>query len=327
VKQADTAIRLYQFYLAKQGERQAGSGDPRAWEQIEEKLTGAMRLRHLPLSTEKTYRSWFRGFGSFMHYSAPEDLTAEALQAFLSHLAVGKQVAAATQSQALNALIFFFRHVLGRDLTEQLDSVRARVKRRLPLVLSEREVRQIFEHLSGINRLMAMLIYGCGLRVMECMRLRVKDIDFERNMVIVRGGKGDTDRRTVLPESLKDDLIGHLAEIRAIYDTDPRQDIVGVFMPNALERKYPTAGKEWTWFWVFPSKSLSIDPQTLIVRRHHLHPLTIQKAFKVALEKSGVAKNATVHTLRHSFATHLLEKGYDIRTIQELLGHRTCRQP
>jgi integron integrase len=172
---------------------------------------------------------------------------------------------------------------------------------------------------------MAMLIYGCGLRLHECLVLRIKDIDLEQNTVIVRSGKGDKDRRTLLPQALKDDLIRHIAEVRSLYDQDRKQDLNGVWLPGALDKKYPNAGKEWGWFWLFPSKSLSVDPRSLSVRRHHVHPASLQKAFKVALGKAGIAKQASVHTLRHSFATHLLENGYDIRTIQELLGHRNLQ--
>ncbi len=172
---------------------------------------------------------------------------------------------------------------------------------------------------------MAQVIYGCGLRLYEYLRLRVKDIDMEQNVVIVRSGKGDKDRRTVLPEVLKDDLIRHLGKVRSLYDQDRKEDISGVWLPGALERKYPNAGKEWGWFWVFPSKSLSVDPRIPIVRRHHVHPASLQKAFKLASGKPGISKQASVHTLRHSFATHLLENGYDIRTIQQLLGHESLQ--
>lgn len=170
-----------------------------------------------------------------------------------------------------------------------------------------------------------MLIYGCGLRLQECLRLRIKDIDLEQGMVIVRSGKGDKDRRTVLPETLKDGLIHHLSEMKSLYDQDRKENLSGVWLPGALDKKYPNAGKEWGWYWFFPSRSLSVDPRNLVVRRHHVHPASLQKAFRAAVGKAGVAKQASVHTLRHSFATHLLEKGYDIRTIQELLGHRNLQ--
>ena len=169
---------------------------------------------------------------------------------------------------------------------------------------------------------MAMLTYGCGLRLNECISLRIKDVDLEQNVVIVRAGKGDKDRRTVLPERVKGDLINHIESVRQLYERDRRANLNGVALPSALERKYPNAGKEWGWFWLFPSRSLSIDPRTHIVRRHHIHPASLQRAFKAAVNKVGIIKQASVHTLRHSFATHLLEKGYDIRTIQELLGHK-----
>jgi integron integrase len=214
---------------------------------------------------------------------------------------------------------------LERKIDNELSAVRAKQRRHLPVVLTLREVQSVFEHLAGTSKLMAMLIYGCGLRLQECLRLRIKDVDFEQGVVIVRSGKGDKDRRTVLPETLKDELIRHLAEVKSLHDQDRKENMSGVWLPGALEKKYPNAGKEWGWFWLFPSKSLAVDPRSLIVRRHHVHPASIQKAFKIALGKAGIVKQASIHTLRHSFATHLLEKGYDIRTIQELLGHQNLQ--
>lgn len=192
-------------------------------------------------------------------------------------------------------------------------------------MLTIREVHSLFDKISGIHNLIAMLIYGCGLRLEECLSLRIKDVDIEQGILIVRAGKGDKDRRTVLPESLKDSLIWHIAETRSLYDSDRKEDMNGVYLPNALEKKYPNAGKEWGWFWLFPSKSISVDPRTHIVRRYHMHPASLQKAFKATSAGAGITKQASVHTLRHSFATHLLENGYDIRTIQELLGHRNLQ--
>jgi integron integrase len=327
VKQADMALRLYDYFLSREMKALASEvhGESKEWLFFEEKMREALRLRHMSYSTEKTYLIWMRGFRAFVKEKDPALLEGRDLRDYLSHLAVEKKVSPSTQNQALNAIVFLFRHVLEKDITNELSAVRAGQKRRLPVVLTLKEIERIFEHMSGVHRLMAMLTYGCGLRLQECLRLRIKDIDLELNVVIVRSGKGDRDRRTVLPESLKDDLIRHISEVRTFYDKDRKDDISGVWLPDALDRKYPNAGKEWAWFWLFPSKSLSVDPHTLLVRRHHIHPASLQKAFYDALGKTGIAKHASVHTLRHSFATHLLENGYDIRTIQELLGHRNLQ--
>ncbi len=326
VNQADTALRLYDYFLSKNisptGEI---SIHKEAWEQLEDKMRNALRLRHRSLSTEKTYLIWLRSFKAFVGEKQPDQLMGRDLQDFLSHLAVEKKVSSSTQNQALNAIVFFYRHVLDRNIDQELSAVRAKQRRHLPVVLTMKEVQNIFDQMSGTSKLMAMLIYGGGLRLQECLQLRVKDVDFEQSILVVRSGKGDKDRRTILPESLKNDLIYHLGEIKSLYDQDRKNDIAGVWLPGALEKKYPNAGKEWGWFWLFPSKSLSIDPRGNIVRRHHVHPALLQKAFKVAVGKAGITKPASVHTLRHSFATHLLERGYDIRTIQELLGHRNLQ--
>lgn len=285
----------------------------------------ALRLRHRSLSTEKAYLSWLRSFKAYVEQKEPYQFNGRDLQDFLSHLAVDKKVSSSTQNQALNAIVFFYRHVLDKNIDQELSAVRAKQKRHLTVVLTIKEIQDIFDQLSGTNKLMAMLIYGAGLRLQECLQLRVKDVDIEQNILIIRSGKGDRDRRTVLPEVLKDDLIMHLGEIRSLYEQDRKNEIAGVWLPDALDKKYPNAGKEWGWFWLFPSKSLSIDPRSNIVRRHHIHPSLLQKAFKTAVWKTGITKQASVHTLRHSFATHLLESGYDIRTIQELLGHRNLQ--
>jgi len=259
-----------------------------------------------------------RSFYGFIAGKNPDDLTAEDMQRFLSYLAAERKVSTSNQNQALNALVFVYRHVLGKHVgDDELNAVRAIYKRRLPVVLTVREVHLIFDELSGIYCLMAKFIYGCGIRLQECLSLRIKDVDIEQGIVIVRSGKGDKDRRTVLPESLKDDLIKHIAEGRSLYDSDRKGDLNGVYLPGAFEKKYPKAGKEWGWFWLFPA----IDPRNRIIRRHHQHPAALQRAFKEAVIKAGITKQASIHTLRHSFATHLLENGYDIRTIQELLGH------
>ncbi len=323
INQANTALTLYSYFLSEEQKKISSSHPDEIieWKILEEKMREALRLRHRSYNTEKTYITWLRSFYGYMKEKSPQDLVGSDLQDFLSYLAVEKRVSPSTQNQALNAIVFLYRHVLEKEIENELSAVRAKYRRRLPVVLTVREVELIFDNLSGVHRLMAMLIYGCGLRLSECLNLRIKDIDLEQNLVIIRSGKGDKDRMTVLPETLKDDLIEHIANVRTLYDNDREQDLNGVFLPGALERKYPNAGKEWGWFWLFPSKSLSIDPRTHVVRRHHIHPASLQKPFKNAVGKSGITKQASVHTLRHSFATHLLENGYDIRTIQELLGH------
>jgi integron integrase len=324
VNQADYALRLYQFFLSmgKRHKQDNSGGAQYKWKELEEETRKVLRIRHRSLRTEKTYIGWLRRFQGFAIEKAPESLEGKDIQDFLSHLAVDRRVSTSTQNQALNALVFVYKHVLIKDIENTINAVKARYKRRLPVVLTIKETEQIFDKIPGLYRLMAMLTYGCGLRLNECLSLRIKDVDLEQNIVIVRSGKGDEDRRTVLPERLKDELIHHIASIRSLYDRDRKQNLNGVALPGALERKYSNAGKEWGWFWLFPSRSLSIDPRTNVVRRHHMHPASLQRAFKAAVCKAGITKQATVHTLRHSFATHLLEKGYDIRTIQELLGHK-----
>lgn len=329
VKQASNALKLYSYYLTslqKNAPLKSPEDDDKEWNHLEIQTREVLRLRHRSYSTEKSYIAWLRSFRGFVHDKKPSQLTSKDIQDFLSSLAVDRKVSASTQNQALNALIFVYRHVIEKEIGEdELNAVRAIYKRRLPVVLTIKEVHAIFDHLSGVQRIMAMLTYGCGLRLRECLSLRIKDIDLEQNMVIVRMGKGDKDRRTILPESLKDDLIAHISEVRGLYEQDREKGIHGVYLPDALEKKYPNAGKEWGWFWLFPSRALSVDPRTHTVRRHHMHPASLQKAFKVAVRKAGITKQASVHTLRHTFATHLLENGYDIRTIQELLGHRNLQ--
>jgi integron integrase len=327
VQQADRALKLYGYFLTRKQRSEDGpSVDNQGnWEEIEEKIRQALRLRHRSYSTEKTYVLWLRQFQGFVNGKHLSSLDGKDLQDFLSYLAVERKVSASTQNQALNAIVFLYRHVFDKDIEGEISAVRAKQKRRLPVVLTVEEVDKILLRMSGVSRLMARLIYGCGLRMQECLQLRIKDIDFEQGVIVIRSGKGDKDRRTVLPKAVREDLAKHLIDIKVTYEKDRKEQVNGVQLPGALERKYPNAGKEWGWFWLFPSQTLSVDPRTNVVRRHHVYHDALQRAFKVAVMKVGVTKQASVHTLRHSFATHLLENGNDIRTIQELLGHTSIQ--
>ena len=286
-----------------------------------ERLRTLMRLEHLSFRTEKSYLGWAVRFLAFAHQQSKPGPTPDNFKCFLAHLAVDRKVAAATQKQAFNALLYLFRRVLSIPI-EGLECVaRARTGKRLPVVLTVEEVRRILGCMRGTDQLMATIIYGAGLRLEECLSLRIKDVDFGRNCFTIHHGKGNKDRETVLPDNLVDRLKVHLERVRRLYDKDRSEAVPGVWLPGALGEKFAGAATEWSWFWVFPSEKLSIDPRTRTVRRYHVYPSSFQRAFKMAVARSGVVKQATVHTLRHSFATHLIEKGYDIRTIQELLGH------
>jgi integron integrase len=288
---------------------------------IEQETIRLMRLKHLALRTEKTYLAWISRFGAFTGANSLAEVSEVHLKHYLSYLAVDRKVSAATQRQAFNALLFLYRNVLSREIMGLGTVIPSRKPRRLPVILTKEELQQIFRHLSGLHRLIASVIYGAGLRLHECLSLRVKDIDFARNCLVIRAGKGNKDRETVLPDRAAAELKQHLMSIRSLYEQDRRRSLAGVWIPESLASKYTSAAKEWGWFWVFPSSKLSIEPGSNAVRRHHLYPTTVQKAFQQAVRQAGIVKRATVHTLRHSFATHLVEKGYDIRTIQELLGH------
>ena len=286
-----------------------------------DEVRSRIRTRHYSLRTEQAYTHWIKRYIFFHDKRHPVEMGAAEVEAFLTSLAVERQVAAATQKQALAALLFLYREVLELDLPWLDGITRAKQRVRVPVVLTQAEVKRLLDLMEGTPGLMARLLYGSGMRLMEGVRLRVKDIDFDRHEITVREGKGGKDRRTMLPTSLVEPLQAHLVRVRALFDGDRAQDFPGVQMPDALARKYPDAASSWGWFWVFPSASLSVDPRSDIRRRHHAHEQVLQRAIKRAVQSAGIAKPATTHTLRHSFATHLLEGGYDIRTVQELLGH------
>jgi integron integrase len=287
-----------------------------------DRVRATLRARHYSRRTEESYLAWIRRYIFFHNKRHPVEMGAPEVTAFLTSLAVQDRVAASTQNQALSALLFLYRDVLEVDLPWLDGIVRAKRPVRLPVVLSRDEVRALFQRLEGVPRLMACLLYGAGLRVLECCRLRVQDVDFAASQIVVRSGKGDKDRVTMLPAVLKADLGRHLARVRAQHRDDLTAGAGWVELPTALLRKYPNAGREWVWQWVFPATRIYRDRLTGQLRRHHLHESVLQRALKDAVRRSGIAKRAGPHTLRHCFATHLLEDGHDIRTVQELLGHR-----
>ena len=281
-----------------------------------------LRVRHYSYQTEKTYVHWIKRFIVFHHMRHPCEMGKDEVEQFLTALAVDRHVSAATQNQALHALLFLYRDVLAQGLGWLNNIVPAKHALRLPTVLTQQEVRALLGALDGIPWLIANLLYGAGLRLTEGLRLRVKDIDFTANHVVVREGKGDKDRITMLPSVVKEPLTAHLVRVRALHQRDLAHGFGSVALPHALDRKYPNASTEWGWQWVFPASHISVDPRSGIQRRHHLYESVPQRALKEAARKIGLTKPANPHILRHSFATHLLEAGYDIRTIQELLGHR-----
>jgi integron integrase len=300
--------------------REAGAEAPRP--RLLDRVREALRLRHYSRRTEDAYVAWIRRYILFHDKRHPADMGAPELTAFLSSLAVRGRVAASTQNQALSALLFLYREVLEFDVPWLDGVVRAKRPQRLPVVLTRDEVRAVLRPLNGVPRLMASLLYGSGLRLLECCRLRVQDIDFATNQIVVRAAKGDKDRVTVLPAAIKPDLARHLERVHEQHRRDVESGAGWVELPTALARKYPNAGREWVWQWVFPATRLYRERATGQLRRHHLHESVLQRIVKDAVRRAGIAKRATPHTLRHSFATHLLEDGRDIRTVQELLGHR-----
>jgi integron integrase len=286
-----------------------------------------IRLKHYSSHTEESYLAWIKRFILFHAKRHPQEMGSPEIEAFLTHLAVEQHVAAATQNQALCALLFLYREVLRQEVGAALNAVRAKKPRRLPTVLTRDETTQVIRRLWGTQQLMAQLLYGSGLRLMECVHLRVKDLDFAQRQIIVRDGKGQKDRVTMLPASLIQPLQAHLVRVKALHRDDLAEGCGTVYLPFALERKYPNANRAWAWQYVFPARERSADPRTGQIRRHHTDPTGLQKAVKRAVIKTGLTKPASCHTFRHSFATHLLEAGYDIRTIQQLLGHKDVSTP
>lgn len=348
VTQADDALRIfYQKYLGctwaqdwvgwsfaeGASAQQAGVVDPPLDERpiprqehdalnaVLERLRAEIRLRQYSRRTEKSYLDWSRRFALFHQGRDLAAMGGAEVKGYLEYLVMWRNVAASTQNQSLNALVFLYQQVLQQPLGELGEFLRAKKPKRLPTVLTREEVERLLAHLQGMPKIMAGLLYGSGLRVMECLRLRVKDVDLERRQLMVREGKGRKDRLTMLPERFLPELRAHLEAVRQIHIRDLHHGYGEVFMEQGLARKYPRAGREWAWQYVFPAGQLAKDPRSEAIRRHHLHESSLQKAIKQAARESGIAKQVSCHTLRHSFATHLLESGSDIRTVQELLGH------
>jgi integron integrase len=291
-----------------------------------DQLRQAIRTRHYSVRTEKAYVQWVRRFILFHGKRHPREMGAAEVRAFLTHLAVQEHVAAATQNQALSALLFLYRELLERDALDlEEGAVRARRSLHLPVVFSVAQARAVLAELSGVYRLMGSLLYGSGLRLMECVRLRVKDLDLERFEILVRDRKGRRDRVTMLPRSLLPALRQQFAHARALHEDDLAAGFGEVYLPGALARKFPSASREWGWQWVFPAGRRSVDSRTGTLRRHHLSEASVQRAVRQAVRRAGIEKPASCHTFRHSFATHLLASGYDIRTVQALLGHRDVK--
>lgn len=290
-----------------------------------QQVRNLIRTKHYSIRTEQAYTGWIKRFILFHHKKHPSEMGAVQINEFLTYLAVRERVSAKTQSQALNALVFLYREILKREKFDIGDFVKAKRKKNIPLVLTTHEVERLFLELRNPYKLIAGLLYGSGLRLMEALRLRVKDVDFKYMQVTVHDGKGSKDRVTMLAGSCADDLKRHLRKTKIIFEEDLSAGFGETYLPYALARKYPNASKSWPWQYVFPASRIAKDPRSGAFRRHHISESMIQREIKMAVRRAGILKPATCHTLRHSFATHLLEQGYDIRTVQELLGHKDVR--
>ncbi len=299
----------------------SNTGQQKQQPKLLDQIRAAVRLRHYSRRTEQAYVHWAKRYIIFHGKRHPAMLGAPEVEAFLSALATERQVSASTQNQALAALLFLYREVLEQDLPWLENLIRAKPRERRPVVLTRDEVERLLQGMTGVHALMAQLIYGTGMRLMECCQLRIKDVDFSQREITIRSGKGGKDRVTMLPVRLTPDLEAQCTHARKLHDADRQAHTPGVFMPDALARKYPRAATSWSWFWLFPASQHSTDPVSGITRRHHIYPQSLQRAIRLAVQVAGIVKPATTHTLRHSFATHLLMGGYDIRTVQELLGH------
>ncbi|MCX6034709.1 MAG: integron integrase [Chloroflexi bacterium] len=284
-----------------------------------------LRIKHYSYRTEQTYVDWIKRYIIFHKKRHPKDMGAPEIEAFLAYLAQERHVAASTQNQALSALLFLYKNVLQQEVATLPNLVHAGRPKHLPTVLTHDEALTVINRMTGKSRLMARLLYGSGLRLMECLRLRVKDIDFGNHQLIVRDGKGEKDRATVLPDSIVPELQTHLQDVKALHEKDLREGYGEVALPYALNVKYPNAGREWGWQYVFPASQRSADPLSGVIRRHHLDEGVLQHAVRDAARQTSITKSVSPHTFRHSFATHLLQNGYDIRTVQELLGHKDVK--
>ena len=328
IRQAHDAIRLYFNHYKNNGEEDMQAKHLFSdINELIEKMRQAIRIRHYSYRTEKTYIDWTKRFLNYIREAnddkkADLGLDSNDVKNYLTYLALKKRVSASTQNQAFNSILFFFRYVINNELSDLGNTVRAKRGRRLPVVLSVEEVKELFKYVEGINLLIVQVLYGAGLRLMEVLRLRVKDIDFGSDLIFIRDGKGGEDRTTVLPDTVREPLKRHLRAVNVLHEQDLASGYGEVYLPNALERKYPNAPKEWHWQYLFPSSRLSAEPVTGKIRRHHIYETTVQRAIKSAVRKAGIAKHVSVHTLRHSFATHLLMSGVNIREIQQLLGHK-----
>jgi integron integrase len=301
------------------------TSQPARGKKILDQVSDAIRLKHYSYRTEQTYKEWIKRYILFHKKRHPREMGEQEIQAFLSYLATEKNIAASTQNQALSAILFLYRHVLLKPIDIPADLIRAEKSKTLPTVLTHAEALAVIQEMKGDSQLMAKILYGGGLRLTECLRLRVKDIDFGNHQIIVRDGKGEDDRFTVLPDSLIPELERHLQHVRLLHQRDLNAGYGEVYLPYALSRKYPKSAREWTWQYLFPALSRSTDPISKKTMRHHADPSVLQKAIRQAAKAAGIDKQVSPHTFRHSFATHLLQNGYDIRTVQELLGHKDVK--